>query len=370
MGPVHLPRTPNRLALLASVEPPATFRERRPGRRTSAMTERRDNSPLPSSGGGGSAAAGTTEGAGTGAGTRGPPVAGVMNNSARPPPSNSIHPPGALPTGGMSPEMLQAAQMQLLNQWRAAQLQARPAMTAGMAPTAGFRPPPSMAAAASFQAAAMASRPMATAPRPAIPVPVPMSSGGSAGRPAIVPATRPTEALRTSPGASPLLRPPAASGGDVNGASRTPTTAAAMGIATLPIFQHFSAIPPYNPLMSEAQFLESLSRFMALINLPLRKIPHFKDRPIPMHALYRIVTSYGGFHKVSEANRWNVVAASLSFSPITVELLAQLKSFYYTLFFAYEQVFYSRIPLDRVACKEKRGRVTVWTWLFNRTISF
>lgn len=121
--------------------------------------------------------------------------------------------------------------------------------------------------------------------------------------------------------------------------------------SSLPIFKMSAAIPPYKPEMTEEQFLASLSKFLIAINLPLKKIPEFQGRPVQMHRLFQIVTTLGGFQKVTEASRWNAVAASLQYWHNNPELLHQLRSFYYTLFYAYEQYFFHKVPLDKIFCK-------------------
>ncbi|PJF19947.1 hypothetical protein PSACC_00248 [Paramicrosporidium saccamoebae] len=88
----------------------------------------------------------------------------------------------------------------------------------------------------------------------------------------------------TSPMGSPVMRP-------------TTPRATPPKVTGLPIFKYFHTVPPYAVEMNETQFVDSLSRFMGLINLPLRKVPRFKDQPIQMHSLYRTVTAFGGFHR-------------------------------------------------------------------------
>lgn len=245
---------------------------------------------------------------------------------------------------GMTPEVLQAAQLQMLQQWRAQmQLHNPPAR-----PTAPF----------AMQGMMGMSRPPQPQPvgRP-VPVPIPMMNRppmNPAPNPGFRPAIKAEENSRPSMRASPLLNPqgPPLRPPMVPPSQTVPPMRPQMGPMTeLPIFKAFHTVFPYNPAMSETQFLESLGKFMALINLPLRKVPQFRDRSVPMHNLYRIVTSFGGFQKVSDANQWAGVAMSLQFSPVTPDLLGQLKSLYFTLFYAYEQVFFHRIPLDKVICK-------------------
>jgi len=119
----------------------------------------------------------------------------------------------------------------------------------------------------------------------------------------------------------------------------------------LPILTQLYTVPPYNSQMDETAFLESLGRFMHLCNCPIKKIPCLKpDKQLPMLKLFQLVTAFGGFRRVDESKRWTAIAVSLGMSPITPETVGSLRRLYASLLFAYEQVFFSKVPLDKVIC--------------------
>jgi hypothetical protein len=122
-------------------------------------------------------------------------------------------------------------------------------------------------------------------------------------------------------------------------------------VSNMRIFKEFDSVAPYRADMTEGEFLESLSKFLELSELPLRKVPEFNNRPMQMHHLYKIVTSFGGYHKLTEIGRWSAVVASFDFLPKTPDLLASLRKVYSTMLLAYEQVFFHQRPLDKVDCK-------------------
>lgn len=119
----------------------------------------------------------------------------------------------------------------------------------------------------------------------------------------------------------------------------------------LPILTQLYTVPPYNSQMDEKAFLESLGRFMHLCNCPIKKIPYLKpDKQLPMLKLFQLVAAFGGFRRVDESKRWTAIAVSLGMSPITPETVGSLRRLYASLLFAYEQVFFSKVPLDKVIC--------------------
>lgn len=57
-------------------------------------------------------------------------------------------------------------------------------------------------------------------------------------------------------------------------------------------------VPPFHDGMQEAEFSQSLTRFLACIGIPFNSLPTIANRAIPMCRFYQIVTAFGGYHAV------------------------------------------------------------------------
>lgn len=61
---------------------------------------------------------------------------------------------------------------------------------------------------------------------------------------------------------------------------------------------NLSAVPVFNPEMSEPEFLESLSKFVGILRLSLNSLPLVQNKPIPLHRLFMMVHQVNGFESV------------------------------------------------------------------------
>lgn len=123
-------------------------------------------------------------------------------------------------------------------------------------------------------------------------------------------------------------------------------------VKRMPIFKQISTVTPYSPNMSEDEFVESLSRFLLLTNIPLARKPSFHGIQLPLHQFFRSVLLSGGYEILTQKNQWSMIATAFSLNQTTnppiPDVINQVKKFYFSIFFAYEQYFYRGIQLEDI----------------------
>lgn len=251
-------------------------------------------------------------------------TAASLHGGARPPsaPVAASH----MPTP-YTPEMIRQAQLQMQYLQQQMRMAAAAAVATGTRPS-GTLVPPNPISPPTGNVRSLARSPAAFA-RPPLPTSTSASVAGATVRSPLMSSSLPPTTTAT--------------------AAATSTSMLSQSQGTLPIISQLHTVPPFNPTMDERAFVESLSRFMTLCNCPLKRIPQMRpDRPMPMLRLFQLVTAFGGYQRVCESNRWTAIAVSMEVTPITPETVAHLQKIYATLLFAYEQVYFLKMPLDRV----------------------
>lgn len=255
-------------------------------------------------------------------------TAASLQGGARLPPA-PVTTSSYVPTS-YTPEMIRQAQLQMQY------LQQQMRMAAATA-ASGTRPSGTPVSSNATSQPTGHVRPLARPPAAFARPPLPASTVASAA------GTTVRSPLMSSSALSPTMTSTA-------GMAATPTSMPPHFQGTsLPIVSQLHTVPSFNPTMDERAFVESLSRFMTLCNCPLKRIPQMRpDHPMPMLRLFQLVTAFGGYQRVCESNRWTAIAVSMEVTPITPETVAHLQKIYATLLFAYEQVYFLKMPLDRV----------------------
>jgi len=111
-----------------------------------------------------------------------------------------------------------------------------------------------------------------------------------------------------------------------------------------------SQVRPYSPSMDESAFMHSLTQFLSCVNIPLRKPPTIMNSPVNLMVLFKAVTGFGGFQRVSETRRWQAVAGTMGLPPGNMDVLSTLHSLYGMLLSPYEQFMIHRVPAEAINC--------------------
>eukprot|EP00111_Clytia_hemisphaerica_P009502 TCONS_00027865-protein len=89
----------------------------------------------------------------------------------------------------------------------------------------------------------------------------------------------------------------------------------------------------------QQQFLEKLQEFHQARGTHLGRIPTFGGQVLDLHALYNIVTSFGGISIVTERKKWDQVFTALGFPPCLNAAYA-LRQHYCRYLEAYEKIYF------------------------------
>ena len=108
---------------------------------------------------------------------------------------------------------------------------------------------------------------------------------------------------------------------------------------------NFSIEPP--------QFGSFLMKILPIYGIVLKKLPEVLGKPLNLLFFYSIVSSNGGYRKVTMEQKWPSIGlallrniADVKMIPDLEHLLLMLRCIYAKILFPYEQIFLHRIPLN------------------------